>query len=97
MPSYLSMGKWTDQGMKNIKQSPARLDAVKAAAKEAGGRVVFFYMTMGEYDFAVLWELPNDEVASRLLLSASMQGNVRSTTMKAFTEDEYRKVIGSLP
>jgi uncharacterized protein with GYD domain len=97
MPSYLSMLKWTEQGRRNVKQSPARLDAVKEAAKAAGGRVVFFYMTMGEYDLAVLFELPNDEVASRLLLSAGMQGNVSSTTMKAFTEDEYRKIIGSLP
>ncbi len=97
MPSYLSMLKWTEQGRRNLKQSPARLDAVKAAAQAAGGRVIFFYMTMGEYDMAILTELPNDEAASRLILSAGMQGNVRSTTTKAFTEDEYRKIIGSLP
>ena len=97
MPSYLSMLKWTEQGIKNVKQSPGRLDAVKAAAKEAGGRVVFFYMTMGEYDLVTLMELPNDEAASRLFLSVGMHGNIRSTTMKAFTEDEYRKIIGSLP
>ena len=95
MPSYLSLIKWTDQGVRNVKHSPQRLDAYKQAAQAAGGKVVFFYMTMGEYDLVTLTELPNDEVASRLLLTE--QGNIRSTTLKAFTEDEYRKLIASLP
>ena len=97
MPSYLTLGKWSEQGIRNVKGSPQRLDAVKEAAKAAGGRVVFFYMTMGEYDLVVLFELPNDEAAARMLLGVGMAGNVRSTTMKAFTEDETRKIIGSLP
>ena len=97
MPSYLSLIKWTDQGIRNVKHSPQRLDAVKQAAQAAGGKVVFFYMTMGEYDLVTLMELPNDEAASRLLLSTAAQGNIRSTTLKAFTEDEYRKLIASLP
>ena len=97
MPSYLTLAKWSEQGIRNVKASPQRLDAAKAAAKAAGGRVVFFYMTMGEHDLAVLWELPNDEAAARVLLGIGMSGNARSTTMKAFTEDKYRKVIGSLP
>lgn len=97
MPSYLALCNWTDQGIKNVKGSPARLEQVKQAAQAAGGRVVFFYMTMGQYDFAVLFELPGDEVVAKLALASAMQGNVRTMTMKAFTEDEYRKVIGSLP
>lgn len=97
MPSYLSLLSWTDQGIRNVKSSPARLDAVKAAAQAAGGRVIFFYMTMGDYDAVIVTELPNDEVASKLLLSSAMQGNIRSKTMKAFTEAEYRNIIGSLP
>lgn len=97
MPSYLALCNWTDQGIKNVKGSPARLDAVKQAAQAAGGRVIFFYMTMGEYDFVLVVEAPNDEVAARLLLGSAMAGNVRSVTMKAFTEDEYRRVLGGLP
>ena len=97
MPSYLSLLKWTDQGVHNIKASPQRLDAFKHAAQAAGGRVIFFYSTMGEYDMVLLTELPNDEVASRLLLSLGALGNVRSTTMKAFTEEEYRKIVASVP
>ena len=97
MPSYLSLINWTEQGVRNVKGSPERLDAVKKAAEAAGGRVIFFYMLMGDYDLATLIELPDDEAAARVLLGAGMGGNVRSKTYKAFTEDEYRKIIGSLP
>jgi uncharacterized protein with GYD domain len=97
MPSYLSLIKWTDQGIRNIKGSPQRLDAFKKAAETAGGKVIFFYKTMGEYDMVTLTELPNDEAASRLLLATGALGNVRTTTLKAFTEAEYRKIIASLP
>ncbi len=97
MPSYLSLIKWTEQGVRDIKQSPGRLDAVKQAARDAGGKVVFFYLTLGDYDIATLMELPNDEVAARLLLTLASQGNVRTTTLKAFTEAEYRTIIAGLP
>ena len=97
MPSYLSLVNWTDQGIHNLKDSPQRLDAVKQAARDAGGRIIFFYLTMGQYDIATLAEFPNDEVAAKFLLTLGSQGNVRSTTLKAFTEQEYRNIIGSLP
>ena len=96
MPSYLSLLNWTEQGVRDVKNSPQRLDAVKKAAEDAGGRLIFFYMLMGDYDMAVLTELPDDESAARLLLGAGQQGNVRSKTYKAFTEDEYRQILGSL-
>ena len=97
MPSYLSLLNWTEQGVRDIKQSPERLDAAKQAIQAAGGRMVFFYMTMGEYDMATLIEAPDDESAATVLLALGSQGSIRSTTMKAFTEDEYRGIIGSLP
>ena len=64
MPSYLVLGNWTDQGIRNIKGGPQRLEAAKEAAQAAGGRIVFFYMTMGQYDLAALIELPDDEAAA---------------------------------
>lgn len=97
MPSYLILGSWTEQGIRNVKQGPQRLDAVKQAAQQAGGQVIFFYLTFGQHDFASLVELPNDDTAARLLLNIGSQGNVRTTTLKAFTEDEYRNIIASLP
>lgn len=97
MPSYLILANYTDQGIRNIKQSPQRLEAVKQAAQQAGGRMVFFYLTMGQYDFAALVELPNDEVAARLLLTVGSQGNVRTTTLRAFQETEYQRIVGGVP
>ena len=97
MPSYLTLANWTDQGIRNVKESPQRLEQAKQAAKAAGGRLIFFYMTMGQYDLAALWELPDDDAAARIALSLGMQGNVRSTTLKAFTEQEYQSILGSLP
>ena len=63
MPSYLILGNWTDKGIREIKESPDRLEAARKAAEAAGGKIVFFYMTMGQYDLAVLTELPDDEAA----------------------------------
>lgn len=96
MPSYLALASWTDQGMKAIKESPRRLEQAKKLAEQLGGKIIFFYLTMGQYDMAVLLELPNDDAAARVALLLGMGGNVRTTTLKAFTEDEYRKIIGAL-
>ena len=97
MPTYLIMSRWTQQGAQSIKESPARLDAAKQAAKAAGGEIKAFYLLMGQYDFAVVTEAPNDEAIARILLAIGSQGNVRTETLKAFTEDEYRKIVASLP
>ncbi len=97
MPSYLSLLNWTQQGIDDVKQSPDRLDAFKQAVEAAGGRLIYFYMTMGEYDLVTLIEVPDDETAARVMLTVGSQGGIRSQTMKAFTEDEYRSIIGSLP
>ncbi|MBI4219986.1 MAG: GYD domain-containing protein [Chloroflexi bacterium] len=97
MPSYLSLINWTEQGIKNVKDSPKRLEDAKRLIMQHGGKLIFFYMTMGQYDLAVLVEAPNDEVMAQVALTLARGGNVRTTTLKAFTEDEYRKIIGSLP
>lgn len=96
MPSYLILANWTDQGIRNVKDSPARLESVKQAVQAAGGRLIFFYMLMGEYDIATLIEVADDATAARFALNTGMLGNIRSTTLKAFTEDEFRTIIGSL-
>ena len=97
MPSYLSLINWTEQGIANVKDSPERLDAAKQAIEAAGGRMIFFYMTMGEYDIASLIEVPNDEAAASVLLALGSHGSIRSKTMRVFTEEEYRGIVGNLP
>ena len=97
MPSYLSLIQWTEQGIRNVKSGPARVDAAKQAIQAAGGRMIFFYMLMGEYDIATLIEAPDDATAAKLLLALGTQGNIRSKTFKAFTEQEARDIMSSLP
>jgi uncharacterized protein with GYD domain len=96
MPTYLSLLTWTDQGIKNVKDSPKRLDAVKKTLKEMGGELKAFYMLQGSYDLALISELPNDEALATLLLKVGAAGNVRTTTMRAYPEAEYRKIMGGL-
>jgi uncharacterized protein with GYD domain len=97
MPTYISLLHYTDQGIASAKNGPARLDAAKAAYKKAGGEIKGFYLTMGEYDVVIVAELPNDETVASLALALGGQGNVRSTTFRAFNEAEYRKIVASLP
>ena len=97
MPSYLSLIEWTDHGIHNVKDSPQRLDTFKQRVQQAGGRVIFFSMTMDEYDLATLVEAPDDETYARVPLQVAGAGNVRTTTLQAFTEQEYRTIMGGLP
>jgi uncharacterized protein with GYD domain len=97
MPAYITLLKYTQQGVGNIKQSPARLDAAKKAFKQAGAEIRQFYLVLGRYDAVVVSEAPDDETAARLSLATSSQGNVSTETLRAFTEEEYRRIIGALP
>ena len=96
MAAYVLLIKWTDQGMRQIRDSPNRLDKAKAMLRDMGGQITAFYMTMGEYDMVATYEAPDDAVAARFTLMLGMLGNVRSTTMKAFPEKAYREIINSL-
>jgi uncharacterized protein with GYD domain len=97
MPTYITLANWTDQGIRNIKESPQRLDAARKAVEAAGGKWLGFYMTMGRYDMVVILEAPSDEVASTVLLAIGSGGNVRTETLRAFPEDQYRVIIAKLP
>jgi uncharacterized protein with GYD domain len=97
MPTYITLLRWTQKGIDNVKQSPARLDAAKKAFQEAGGKMTQFYMVMGQYDMVAIAEAPDDETASRMALTSAAGGNVRTETLRAFTEDEYRKILAALP
>lgn len=96
MATYLMLLNWTDQGIRNVKESPKRLDAAKKTAKDMGGEVKAFYMLQGSYDLALIVEMPHDEKLAAFVLKAGSAGNVRTTTFKAYSEEEYRKIIGGL-
>ena len=95
MPHYISLVNWTDQGIKNIRESPKRADAVTALGNKLGARMQLFY-TMGDYDLVAITEAPTDEVAMQLLLEIGRLGNVRTKTLKAWTPAEATKVIAKL-
>ena len=96
MPAYITLCHWTQKGIENVKDSPARLDLAKKAFKAAGGKLTAFYMTIGQYDFVTISEFPDDEAAAKALLTLAASGNIRSETLKAFPEAEYRKIIAAL-
>ena len=96
MATYVMLAHWTEQGMRQVKDSPKRVDAAKRALKEMGGDFKAFFMTMGDYDLVAIYEAPDDAVAARFTLMLGMLGNVRSTTLKAFPEAAYREIVASL-
>jgi uncharacterized protein with GYD domain len=96
MPHYVTLLRYTQQGIAKVKDSPARLDVARKAAEKAGGKIHSWYLTMGRYDAVFIAEFPNDETCARFALSVGSLGNVTTETLKAFTEPEYRSIIGSL-
>ncbi len=96
MKTYILLINYTEQGIKKMKESPARLDAARKAAEAMGAKLKEWYLVMGQYDAVVVAEAPSDEVMSRFTLSVAALGNVRTQTLSAFTESEYRKLTASL-
>ena len=96
MPTYISLMNYTDKGIQAVRQSPRRLDIAKKSLEDMGGTFREFYLTMGTYDLVLIYDAPDDAVSARFQLLLGAQGNVRTTTMKAFPEAAYREVIASL-
>lgn len=96
MARYIVLINWTDQGIKSVKESPSRLDAARAFAKKLGCEFKDFYLTIGASDMVAIMDAPDDETMARFALGVGSSGNVRTTTLKALSEDAYRKIIGSL-
>ena len=97
MATYVTLCKYTEQGLKNIKESPSRLEKARASLKALGGELKSFYLVQGRYDAIVISEAPNDEVVTKFALVTGSLGNVRTETLRAFTEDEFRKIVSALP
>ncbi len=97
MATYIMLLNYTDQGIRNVKDSPNRLDAAKGLAQKLGGELKHTYLTLGTYDLVVVLELPDDTAAAKFARTTGALGNIRSTTLKAFSEAEYRDIIAALP
>jgi uncharacterized protein with GYD domain len=96
MATYITLLRWTQQGVANVKDSPKRLDAGREAFKKFGVEIKDTFLTMGRYDLVCVVEGPNDETVARALLSLGSQGNVQTETLKAWTEDEFRRITESI-
>jgi uncharacterized protein with GYD domain len=95
MPVFVILGNWTDAGFKNAKDAPGRIKDTHMAVAETGGKMQLYY-TLGEYDFIMTLEVPDDKALVKILLYLGSQGNVRTKTLKAWTEDKAAKVISEL-
>ena len=96
MPHFVTLIRYTQQGIAKIKESPARLDAAKKAAEKLGGKLHSWYLTMGQYDAVMICEFPNDEAAAQFSLYVGALGNVTTETLRAFTEGEFRNILGGV-
>lgn len=97
MPTYVTLIRFTEKGIEAIREGPARLEAAKEAYRAAGAKLRDFYLVMGKYDAVVVAEAPDDETMAKLSLALGSKGNVRMETSRAFTEEEYRRVVSGLP
>ena len=96
MPTYITLLRYTQQGIAKIKDSPKRLDAGRKAFKKTGVEIKDTYLLMGRYDLLCVIEGPDDESVARALLSLGSQGNVQTETLKAWNEEEFRKITKSI-
>jgi uncharacterized protein with GYD domain len=97
MQSYIMLMKWTDQGIKDIKNLAKRVQGNVKAFEALGGKVTGVYVVMGEYDLVAIGEAPNDEAAMAFAMGVGAQGNARTTTLKAFSVNQFADVVKKLP
>jgi uncharacterized protein with GYD domain len=97
MPTYILLMKLTDQGVKAIKDAPKRVEEGIKGFEKMGGKMLGFYLTTGEYDYVSIGEAPSDEAAVTFALALGSKGNVRTTSLKAFTKEEFAGMVKKLP
>lgn len=97
MATYAILGSYTEQGIRDVRQSPKRVTAAKRLAKSLNGSLKQFYLAIGAHDILVIAEFPNDQAVAKFALTIGSLGNVRTSTLKLFPEAEFRKIVGSLP
>jgi uncharacterized protein with GYD domain len=96
MPNYIILLNWTDQGIKNVKDTVKRAKSFETAIEKAGGKSIGLYYTLGKHDIVSIVEAPTDEAIASVLYSTGSLGNVRTETLKAFSMSEAANIIEKL-
>ena len=97
MATYMILLRYTEQGIRKIKDAPRRVDSARQAFRSMGAELKSFHLLMGGYDGVLFAEIPDEEIAAKVALALGSLGNVRTETLRAFTEDEYRRIVSELP
>ena len=96
MPTYISLMRFTEQGIKAVKDHSKRREAAAKGIEAMGGKLLHTYLTMGRYDVVAVLDLPDDDAAAKFALITGRQGNVSTETMRAFDEGEFDRLLNSL-
>ena len=96
MSTYIALAKWTATGLQKLKDSPTRLDAGRKEFAGTGVKLKDFYMLMGQYDMLIVIEAPDDAAMAKAVLALASKGSIQTETFRAFTEDEYRKIVSAI-
>jgi uncharacterized protein with GYD domain len=97
MAGYITLYKWTQQGITNVKEAPNRIKQAKETAEKTGGRVVVVWVTLGQYDLVAVVDVPDDQTLAAGVLGQAMQGYASTQTMRAFSEEEFAQIVSKLP
>jgi uncharacterized protein with GYD domain len=97
MPTYVALIDWTDQGVRNYKESVNRYEAAQSSLEGLGVRFTTIHWTLGVHDIVAVVDAPDDETLAAGLLAVAGQGNIRTTTLRAFTADQMRTIVGKVP
>jgi len=97
MAAFITLGSWTAEGVHNVKGAMDRAKAAKELAQSLGGRVIGIWWTIGQCDFVSITEFPDDATFSRFALASESAGHFRTTSMRAFGEEEMQQIVQMLP
>ena len=97
MPTYITLVRFTQQGAQTIKDAPGRLASAKQVMGSMGAEMKAIYYTQGQFDAVAIIEAPDDETIAKVALAIGAVGNVRTETLRAFTEEEFGAIVAGLP
>ncbi len=96
MPVYISLMKWTSQGVGGLPAWRDRLDEGERVIEERGGKLIDVFVTLGRFDVVEIFEAPDDETAAQILVAVTRHGNVTTETLRAFTREDAERIVKTL-